>query len=67
MVRGQISPPFGPGMLLRPPTRAVEHRWAPVNLRPALLLYNDFDIILGPFPACHELFTALHAPCDVSY
>ena len=29
--------------------------------------YNDFDIILGPFPACHSLFTALHAPCDVSY
>ena len=29
--------------------------------------YNDFDIILGPFPACHSLFTALHAPCDVPY
>ena len=29
---------------------------------------NNFDIIFGPFPRVKlELFTALHAPCDVSY
>ena len=28
---------------------------------------GNFDIILGPFPTYHSLFTAMHAPCDVPY
>ena len=52
--RGPYSGPASWGLKARPGVTS----W---------VMYNDFDIILGPHPACHWLVAALSAPCCVLY
>ena len=59
-----------PKHIMIEPTIADLKKWLKTDLGQSMrkaAMYNDFDIMLGPFPAYRWRFTALHAPYDVSY